>query len=209
MLTILLAASSLALAQGPRDDLEAGVPECCTLVEPTASTGDEPRIELHAPSPAEARAAFERFKALDGDWAGKSTKGWTDRLNYRTIAGGSVVMETSFEAHPGETMATMIHLDGDRLLLTHYCVARNQPRLVLTGVSEDGTTCDFTFLDATNLASRDKGHMDRCLVRFNGPDFFTSRWTWYQDGQESWMEEIVNERVKDDATTQTTSTDAP
>jgi hypothetical protein len=151
---------------------------------------------LHAPTPAEAKAVYERFKSLEGDWAGRSTKGWTDRVNYKTIAGGSVVMESSFEAHPNEMMTTMFHLDGERLLLTHYCVARNQPRLMLTAVSDDGTVCDFTFLDATNLASRDKGHMDRCMVRFISPESFSARWTWYQDGTESWMEEIIHERVK-------------
>jgi GH24 family phage-related lysozyme (muramidase) len=143
-----------------------------------------------------ARAAFERFRALEGSWRGKSTKGWTDTAVFRTIAGGSVVTETSFDAHPGETMLTAYHLDGDRLLLTHYCVAQNQPRLVASTIEEGGGTVTFTFLDGTNLPSRDRGHMDKAVFRFEDADHFTSRWTWYQDGTERWMEEIRMERVR-------------
>lgn len=156
-------------------------------------------IEAAPPSstsilPADARACFDRFKALDGDWTGTSTKGWTETIRYRTIAGGSCVEESSFGAHPNESMVTLFHMDGDRLMLTHYCVAKNQPRLVASDVKDGAVT--FTFLDATNLASRDKGHMDKVRFRFVDADHFTSQWTWYQDGKESWMEEIVHERVK-------------
>jgi hypothetical protein len=86
--------------------------------------------------------------------------------------------------------------DGDRLLLTHYCVARNQPRLVLKESAEDGQLLRFQFLDGTNLPSRDHGHMDKAEYRFVDRDHFTSRWTWYQDGQESWMETIEYRRVR-------------
>jgi hypothetical protein len=152
-----------------------------------------------APAAADtpARRAFERMKCLEGTWQGKSTKGWEERTTFKVIAGGSAVMYTSFDAHPGQTMLTVFHLDGEHLMLTHYCVARNQPRLRATEISQDGNTITFTFLDATNLTSRDKGHMDKALFRFDGDDRFTTKWTWYQDGQERWMEEIMMTRVTD------------
>lgn len=137
---------------------------------------------------------FERFKTLDGVWIGTSTKGWKEETTVRTIAGGSVVQFTSFDAHPNETMLTLVYFDIDRLLITHYCVAKNQPRLQLTAVEDEGSTAVFTFLDGTNLASREKGHMDKVVYRFRDDDHFTSQWTWYQDGKERWMEEIMNER---------------
>jgi len=142
-----------------------------------------------------ARMAFERFKKLSGTWHGRSTKGWEDSITYRMIAGGSVVMQTSFEAHPGETMVTMIALDVDRLALTHYCVAGNQPRLVATACSADGREIRFTFRDGGNMATRDRGHMDQAIYRFESDDRMTGRWTWYQNGQERWMEEIEYRRV--------------
>ena len=138
----------------------------------------------------DAARAYERFKALEGSWTGTSTKGWTDQVTFKTIAAGSAVLETSFDAHPGETMLTVFVLDGDRLLLTHYCVAKNQPRLAATAFEDGGRTVTFTFLDATNLPSRNRGHMDKATFRFVDDDHFTTRWTWYQDGKESWMEEI-------------------
>lgn len=154
-----------------------------------------PALSAPVPAPADrAPAAFERIRTLAGTWRGQSTKGWTEDITYQTIAAGSAVLETSFGAHPDETMVTLIHPDGDRLLLTHYCVAKNQPRLLLTQVNADASELTFEFLDATNLPSRDKGHMDKVVFRFAGDGTFTSRWTWYQDGRESWMEEIRHVR---------------
>ena len=144
----------------------------------------------------DAAAAYARFKTLAGEWVGKSTEGWTDREIISVIARESAVMNISnFEGHPGETMVTMVHLDGDRLMLTHYCVARNQPRLEATSIEDDGRTIKFTFRDGTNLPSRDTGHMDKAIFRFADDAHYSSQWTFYKDGQESWMEEIVYERI--------------
>jgi hypothetical protein len=148
-----------------------------------------------APAPrradaAAARGAFERFKKLEGTWTGRSTKGWTEGMRFQLISGGSAVLETSLDAHPGETMATVFHLDRDRLLLTHYCVAGNQPRLAATAFSDDGKTITFTFLDGTNMPTRDAGHMDKVVYTFIDDDHASSQWTWYENGREQWMELI-------------------
>jgi hypothetical protein len=139
--------------------------------------------------------AFAHLKALEGKWKGKSSKGWEETLTYRTIAGGSVVLSTSFDAHPGEAMATAFVLDRGTLQLTHYCMAKNQPRLVASEVSEDGKRIVFTFRDATGLRSRDQGHMDKAVFELLDANRFTSQWTWYQDGKEQWMEKITCERA--------------
>jgi hypothetical protein len=159
-----------------------------TLTFPVAAPADPP-------DGAAAAAVFERFKALAGRWDGRSTKGWTDRATFKTIAAGSVVVWDSFDAHPGEEMLTLLQRDGDRLLLTHYCVSKTQPRLVLSGVSPDGKEATFTFLDGTSLPSRDVGHMDKAVFRFESEGRFSTRWTWYQNGQERWMEEVEMRRV--------------
>ena len=157
----------------------------------------EARNELPSVTAEDAAAGYTRFKNLAGEWIGKSTKGWTNRKTVSVIARDSAVMNISHGSHPGETMATMIHMDGERLMLTHYCVARNQPRLQATSVEDGGRRLTFSFRDGTNLPSRDKGHMDKVIFQFKDDDHYTSQWTWYQDGQESWMEEIVYERVAD------------
>lgn len=149
-----------------------------------------------ATAAVDARSLFERIKSLEGQWRGKSTKGWEDTHTVKIIAAGSVVMVTSFEAHPGETMATMFHIDGDRLLVTHYCVAKNQPRLVATSYDADAGVATFEYLDGTGLPSRDKGHMDKLVMNFGDSDHYRARWTWYQNGTERWMEDIENSRIK-------------
>jgi hypothetical protein len=146
----------------------------------------------------QAAEVFERLKSLAGRWRERSTKGWTGGSTYRVIAAGSAVMSSfDFDDDPGNahSMVTIFTLDGDRLLLTHYCEARNQPRLVASAVSADGRTVTFTFLDGGNLRSREQGHMDKAVYTFVDDDHFTDRWTWYADGKERWLEEIVNERV--------------
>ena len=151
-----------------------------------------------APEATPAERAFDEFKAMAGKWAGTADDGRKIVNQWQVIAGGSVVMyESEFDAHPGEKMVTMFHLDNGRLLLTHYCVARNQPRLQATEFSADGRRVVFTFLDATNLKSRDQGHMDKVVWEFPDAETRTSQWTWYQDGKESWMEKFTMKRVKE------------
>jgi hypothetical protein len=140
--------------------------------------------------------AFERLKSLSGQWNGRSTKGWTDRNKVEVIAAGSVILMRGEDAHPNEVMATAIHMDGERLVLTHYCVARNQPRLVATDISDDGRRIVFTFLDGTGMASRDTGHMDKAVFELIDDDHYTTHWTWYSKGEERWMEKIERVRVK-------------
>ena len=160
------------------------------------------RLALRAPSNvrvdlverSDAQLAFERLCALAGSWEGRSSQGWTARIEIEVIARGSAVLERSnFEAHPGETMLTLFHRDGEALALTHYCVAGNQPRLVASEI--EPARLHFAFRDATNLPSRDAGHMDECVLRFEAPDAFSSVWSFYQDGQTSWAEEIHYRRL--------------
>jgi hypothetical protein len=153
-----------------------------------------------APS-SPALLAFENFKSQAGVWEGRSSKGWTERLSLRTMAKGSCVMEVSQFAHgpDDDGMVTMYHMDGPHLMLTHYCMAQNQPRMRATEISADGKTVVFTFLDGTNMPSRDKGHMDKAVFHFDGPDAMRSQWTFYANGKEQWMEEINYRRLSGSA----------
>ena len=138
-----------------------------------------------------AKVVFETLKRMVGTWEGKSQTGMKETLDVQLIAEGSAIMETS-SLH----MATMYHPDGDRVLLTHYCMARNQPRLKATSVSPDGKAITFTFLDGTNMANRNVGHMDKVVIRFVDKDTYRSQWTWFQNGKEKWMEDFTYRRTK-------------
>lgn len=140
---------------------------------------------------------FERFKSLAGKWEGTTVGkdgGSPERLEYEVVADGSAVMETCH--HGKAVMITMYHLDGGRLMLTHYCMAKNQPRMRATEYAGGGNEVTFTFFDGTNLANRDEGHMDKAWFKFIDADHFNSNWTWYQDGKEQWMEQFGYTRVK-------------
>ncbi len=196
---ILLAVPDLAAARAAlRErgaDFASEVPTSTTLGPSLSVRGPDGAL-LRVIERSPAVLTFERLRALAGRWKTRSSIGWEEDCRISVIAAGSAILEQSEGAHPGETMLTVWHLDGSRLLLTHYCVARSQPRLVATRFEDDGATVYFEFLDATNLASRDVGHMDSIVYHFDGPDRFTSQWSWYQDGREKPFEEITAERLR-------------
>ena len=150
-----------------------------------------------APTGDEARAVFDRFRSLEGSWRSKSTQGWTQQSTKSVAAKGSVVVSRSrFDGAPNDGMVSTWFMDGDRLLLTHYCEARNQPTLVLSKIENNGRRVTFTFLSGTNMASRDVGHMDSVVYEFLDDDRYTHRWSWYSKGKETWFETIESERVR-------------
>lgn len=156
-----------------------------------------PAAWLPSPVDDQVQAAFARLKSMLGTWRGTSTAGWTSDVQYRAIARGTTLVGTSFDDHHEDAMMTVFYIDGSELLLTHYCVARNQPQLRLANSSPDGARLTFEFIGGGNLATRDRGHMDSVVIEFKGPDAFTSRWQWYQNGRNTWMEEVTYRRVAD------------
>ena len=127
-----------------------------------------------------AQKAFASLKTLDGMWAGKDPSGENVKVSYRSTSNGSALMS---EIMGKEDMITMFHLDGDRLLMTHYCGVGNQPRMRATA-SPDGKTITFNFLDATNLASPDAGHMHRMVLNLIDANHHTEEWTFLDHGKE-------------------------
>jgi hypothetical protein len=121
--------------------------------------------------------SFDELKTLTGSWEGKSADGKPVQVSFRDTAGGSALM-SEIHGHGPENMISMIHLDGpNRLLMTHYCGAGNQPRMAATA-SPDGKTFTFEFFDATNLASPDAGHMQRVVFTIIDANHHTEDWTF-------------------------------
>lgn len=123
---------------------------------------------------SDAQAAFEKIKSLQGTWSGKATEGGVVQVSFSVLSGGSAVM--SEIQHAAEAnMISVIHLDGDRLLMTHYCGVGNQPRMVGT-MSPDGKTITFNFLDATNVLSTQPGHMQQMVLTMIDANHHTEDW---------------------------------
>jgi hypothetical protein len=105
---------------------------------------------------SDAQKSFEQLKGLSGSWEGKTSDGKPVQVDYRLTAMGSALM--SEIKNMKEDMITMFNLDGERLLMTHYCGAEPAPHGGQP-FTDGKTVTDF--LDATNLASPDAGHMHR------------------------------------------------
>jgi hypothetical protein len=129
---------------------------------------------------SDAQKSFDKLKSLAGTWQGKDPAGRSVQVSYRVTSGGSALMS---EIQGEEDMITMFHLDGDRLLMTHYCGAGNQPRMKAS-TSPDGKTITFEFLDATNLATPETGHMHRVVFNLIDANHHTEEWTFLDKGKE-------------------------
>jgi hypothetical protein len=142
---------------------------------------------------SEAQKSFAQVKSLAGTWEGKNSAGMPLHVSFRETAGGSAVM-SEILGQGAEEMVTMFHLDGPgKLLLTHYCGAGNQPRMQASA-SQDGKTITFDFLDATNLASPEAGHMHRVVIAMLDANHHTEEWNFIDHGKE--MKELFDLRRK-------------
>jgi hypothetical protein len=126
-----------------------------------------------------AQKSFEQLKSLTGSWEG-IMDGQPLHVSLRVTSRGNTLMHEMSGAGPDNPI-TMVHLDGDRLMLTHYCDAGNQPRMVAK-ISPDGKTIVFDFLDATNLLSSQEGHMQRVTFNFLDADHHTEKWEFAMAG---------------------------
>jgi len=128
--------------------------------------------------------AFDAIKALQGAWEGKMSNGMAATSSFRTTAAGSAVMQMLGEGTEME-MPTLYHLDGARLIATHYCAAQNQPRMVLEAGQNPAKSLKFKFLDITNLKSSEAGHMREVEFRFVDRDHIQQVWTSREKGKDS------------------------
>jgi hypothetical protein len=137
-----------------------------------------------------AQKSFDQLKTLTGSWEGKNSQGKPLRVSFRDTAGGSALMnEIIGEGH--EDMISMIHMDGsNRLMMTHYCGAGNQPRMAAT-TSPDGKTITFEFFDGTSIPTPEAGHMQRVVFTIIDPSHHTEDWT-FAAGQGKEMKEFFD-----------------
>ncbi len=153
-----------------------------------------------AASPADApdgAAAFERLKGLVGVWEVTEPKGKKATVRYELTAGGSALYEhySDNSMGAGNEMITMYPIDAGRLLLTHYCMAGNQPRMQLKRFDPATGELDFDFLDATGLKDENAGHMRRAQFRILDKNRYTSRWEFVENGKPTFDEKQELTRV--------------
>lgn len=156
-----------------------GIPRCTRLVFAVLSVL---LIGATAGAQSDAQRGFTTIKRLPGTWEGKRPDGAPFQVTFKLTGGGSAIL-SEIQA-PKEDMISMIHMDGpNRLLMTHYCAVGNQPRMQ-GNVSPDGRTITFDFVDATNLASSDAGHMQKMVLTVLDDEHHTEEWVFTDHGKE-------------------------
>src|SRR2546430_11071671 len=118
--------------------------------------------------------AFDKLKTLVGDWQATAATG-VQTAPFELIADSSVLASRLSGGMPHD-MHTMIHMDGNDLMLTHYCAMHNQPRMTLVP-GTDPNILMFQFKDGTNLGEGG-GHMNRVIFTLEGPDHHIEEWTF-------------------------------
>jgi hypothetical protein len=143
---------------------------------------------------SDAKKSFDQLKTLAGNWQGPVTvdppqpdmgHGTVTNVSLRiTSRGNALVHEMGEAGKPDDPMkydhpVTMLYLENDRLLLTHYCDAGNRPRMTARS-SKDGKTVEFDFVDVAG--STQYGHMHHAVFTIIDDKHHTEDWTYMMPG---------------------------
>jgi hypothetical protein len=143
----------------------------------TAPTG-----KVVAPATPAQEAMLDKVKSLEGTWEMKGgMEGKPATVVFHTGGGGNTVREIMFPGDEHE-MTNMYHLDGQSLVMTHYCAIGNQPRMRATG-GGDPNSIAFKFDSVTNKTAPDQMYMGEMTLTFLDKDTIREDWVHFQDGK--------------------------
>lgn len=129
-------------------------------------------------------AGLEKLKKLAGTWvlADKDGKP-TDQIAsiVKVTAGGSAVHETLFPGQPME-MISVYTVDGSDLVMTHYCVLGNQPRMKADPKSPSNQIV-WKFTGGGNLDPKKDKHMHEATVTFVDDDHIEVNGVGWENGE--------------------------
>ena len=133
--------------------------------------------------PYTGSAEFEQLKSLAGTWSGTGLMHGKEEpvsVVYETSAGGSVVIERSFPGTPAEMITIYSEKDG-QIVMTHYCMLKNQPELALKN-SSDGVL-EFDLIGGSNMDASKDMHMHSLKLTIKDDDTIVQEWTPYMAGE--------------------------
>ncbi|MFO0965805.1 MAG: hypothetical protein U0793_09515 [Gemmataceae bacterium] len=144
------------------------LPALLPILALASHAGEKPAVKLPTPP---TNAAFDKLKKLAGTWlaAGDDGKA-TDQVVsiIKVTAGGSAVHETLFPGQPHE-MVSVYTVDGPDLIMTHYCVLGNQPRMKADPKSASNQIV-WRFAGGTNLDPKKDKHMHEATLTIVSDD---------------------------------------
>jgi hypothetical protein len=130
---------------------------------------------------SDAQKSFDELKTLAGSWEG-TFDGKPMQVSLRVTSMGNALMHEMRIAGRADDPITMLYVDGDRLLLTHYCDAGNRPRMAAS-MSPDGQTVDFHFVDVANFNDKQGGYMQHAMFTTLDANHHTEDWTFLAQGK--------------------------
>jgi len=126
------------------------------------------------------------IKSLVGDWVevdAQGKPGSTVISSFALTSGGTAIREMIFPGSDHE-MITMYSLDGDDLLLTHFCVLGNTPKY--RAKLESDKRLVYECLGGANIASENDKHMHRGSVTIVDSDHIQTEWLQFENGKQDY-----------------------
>ena len=121
-------------------------------------------------------AMLGRIKALAGTWEMTDDKGQKQIASIFVVSSdGNVVREIMFPGSQHE-MTNMYHMDGDTLIVTHYCAVGNQPRMRAPATDASADRIAFVFDSVTNKTAADQTCMGNMTLIFVDADTIQQDW---------------------------------
>ena len=115
-------------------------------------------------------------------------------VSVKTKAAGSAVVHTYGAGTPNE-METIFHMDGDQLLLTHYCALQNAPVLRFVKSDKPGEL-KFVFQGGTNFDPKVDAHLHESTFQVKDKDTVEQNSTVFANGKANpELKAILHRRV--------------
>lgn len=142
--------------------------------------------------------ALAMLKSLAGDW--KSVKpdahaAGEVAVSYKLVGGGSTVVETLYPGSDHE-MISMYHLDGDKLVMTHYCALGNQPKMRGEFDKKKANLLHMKFAGGTNFDPQKDAHIHEAQIEFVSKDRLRSEWVLFDGGRKDHSKKFDLVRIK-------------
>ena len=140
-----------------------------------------PEIDALDEERLDAGFAFQRLKLLEGTWEGVAGSGEDTgeaEVIWEVTAGGTAVMERQFAGTSNE-MVSIYTLDGDDLVLTHYCAAGNQPRMRFDAGGSASNLYAFRFNGGSNIG-KNAPHVHAGTIHFVNNNQIKAEWAVYE-----------------------------
>ncbi len=127
--------------------------------------------------------AFGQLKPLIGTWEGTTQMGEKSvpvKTTYEMTSGGTAIIERLFVGTPHE-MVSVYHPEGDQVVMTHYCMLGNRPKLTMK--KSDNGSLTFQMVGTQGIRSRKEMHMHAVTMTFKDDKTLTQEWIGFDKGK--------------------------